>query len=175
MDSQFHNIPTIRQKITKLGMGSRINAYLCLAKNREGTIGEVWVLWDSGVKESVSLWDKESGTMKSQVGSLGIVGWPWDKDEPTKSPESGGWSLGRGLGWEPTKSPELKLVSLLNANFHLVTRDCEPVHNISFNSWKRNGFNVFCELTRFFTSLTRFYAILMVFEFCFRFYTFWWF
>ena len=36
-------------------MGLRINAYLRLAKNREGTIGEVWVLWDSGVKESVSL------------------------------------------------------------------------------------------------------------------------
>ena len=28
-------------------MGLRINAYLRLAKNREGTIGEVWVLWDS--------------------------------------------------------------------------------------------------------------------------------
>ena len=48
MDSQFHSIPksqhtqlpTIRQKITKLGMGLRINAYLRLAKNREGTIGE---------------------------------------------------------------------------------------------------------------------------------------
>ena len=56
-------------------MGLRINAYLRLAKNREGTIGEVWDsgLWSQGECESVRQGVRDDEVSCGEFGDRGVT------------------------------------------------------------------------------------------------------
>jgi hypothetical protein len=100
--------------------------------DREGTIGRNLGLWSQG---------------ECETGSQGRWSHRWgDLETGTKSQDSGGWSGTQvGIGKENKlvlrEGPWVKKIWI--SNFPFGDRE------ILVNSWKRNVFNLFCELTRF--------------------------